>query len=176
MNEIIKKNAIKFGLISGIFAITATLLMYLIDYHLFTNMWIGFSMLFIYIGIGVFQLINLRKDLGGYMSFKDGFTGYFLGALIGILMSSLFTILLFNVIDTETRDLVTQALVEFQVENLQKYNVPTEKIKEVVTQMEETPQFSTMGVVKSFGGSLIGSIIFGLILAAIFKRKPQELI
>ena len=48
MNEIIKKNAIKFGLISGIFAITATVLMYLIDYHLFTNMWIGFSLLFIY--------------------------------------------------------------------------------------------------------------------------------
>lgn len=175
MNEIIKKNAIKFGLISGAFAILATLLMYLIDYHLFVNMWIGFGLLAVYLIIGIVQLTELRKDLGGFMSFKDGFTGYFVAALIGILLSTVFSILLFNIIDTETGDLINQALIEFQVENLQKYNVPTDKIKEVVEKLEETPQFSTMGLVKNLGGSLIGSIIFGLILAAIFKRKPKEI-
>ncbi len=174
MKEVIKKNAIKFGLISGIFSIFASLSMYLIDYHLFVNMWIGFGLLAVYLIIGIVQLIELKKELGGFMNFKEGFTSYFIGALIGISVSTVFSILLFNVIDKETGELANQALIEFQVENLQKFNVPTEEIKEAVKKMEETPQFSTMGMLKSFGGSLIGSIIFGLILAAIFKSKPKQ--
>jgi hypothetical protein len=39
--------------------------------------------------------------------------------------------------------------------------------------MKETPQFSTIGLLYGILKSLLGSIVFGLILAAIFKKnKP----
>ncbi|WP_438966945.1 DUF4199 domain-containing protein [Flavobacterium sp.] len=174
MNEIIKKNAIKYGIISGLIAILSTTIMYVIDYKHFVNIWIGLSLLLVYIIVGCYQLIELRKNLDGIMSFKDGFTGYFLGAMIGIAASTVFSIILFNFYDTETRDLITESLIKFQVDNLKSFNVPVEKIKEAVEQIKQTPQFSTIGLLKSFAGSLVGSIIFGLILAAIFKSKPQE--
>lgn len=175
MNENIKKNGIKYGIISGVVSILYTLSLYLIDYKLFINVWLGFALLFVFIIIGCVQLIELRKELGGLMTLKEGFTGYFVAGLIALCISTLFSLLLFNVIDTDVRDLANEELITFQVKNLENYNVPTSKIKETVINMKETPQFSTNGILKSSIGSLIGSIIFGLILAAIFKRKPKDI-
>jgi hypothetical protein len=107
------------------------------------------------------------------MTYKEGFTGYFISALIGILISTSFSIVLFNIIDTSTRDLIHEALITFQVENLQKWNVPAADIKKAVDDLKETPQFSTVGLLYGILKSLLGSIFFGLILAAIFKKnKP----
>lgn len=174
MNEIIKKNAIKYGIITGIIALLITLIVYVIDYKLFTNIWLGLAIILTYLVIGIVQLSELRKNLGGFMSFKEGFTGYFLGALLGILISTAFTFVLFVVIDTETAALINDSLIEYQVQNLKNFNVPTEQIKQTVEYMKETPAYSSMGILKGLLNPIIGSIFFGLILAAIFKRKPKE--
>lgn len=175
MNEIVKKNGIKFGIITAIISILHTLGIYLIDYRLFINVWLGFSLLFVFIIIGCLQLVELRKELGGYMTLKEGFTSYFINSLIALSLSTIFSLLLFNVIDTNVRDLANEELIVFQVKNLENYSVPTEKIKETVINMKETPQFSAVGILRSSIGSLLGSILFGLILAAIFKRKPKDI-
>jgi hypothetical protein len=171
MNEIIKKNGIKFGVISGLFSIFYFMAMYVVDYNLFINIWLGVAIMLVFLTISIFQLIELRKNLGGFMTFKEGFTGYFIAALIGILISTSFSIILFNFIDTTTRDLIHDALITFQVENLQNWNVPAAEIKKAVESMKETPQFSTLGLLYGILKSLLGSIVFGLILAAIFKKN-----
>ena len=173
MNEIIKKNGIKYGTISGLFSVFYMIALYVVDYKLFINIWLGVIVMLAFLAIGVFQLLELRKNLGGFMTFKEAFTGYFISALLGILISTSFSIVLFNFIDTATRDLIHEALITFQVENLQKWNVPAAEIKKAVDDMNETPQFSTTGLLYGILKSLMGSIVFGLILAAIFKKnKP----
>ena len=94
MNEIIKKNGIKFGVISGLFSVFYIISMYVVDYNLFINIWLGVTVMLVFLAIGVFQLIELRKSLGSFMTFKEGFTGYFIAALIGILISTSFSIVL----------------------------------------------------------------------------------
>ena len=175
MNEIIKNNGIKFGVISGLFSVFYIISMYVVDYNLFINIWLGVTVMLVFLAIGVFQLIELRKSLGSFMTFKEGFTGYFIAALIGILISTSFSIVLFNVIDTATRDLIHEALINFQVENLQKWNVPAAEIKKAIDDMKEMPQFSTLGLLYGILKSLLGSIVFGLILAAIFKKNKPVL-
>ncbi len=173
MNEIIKKNGIKYGTISGLFSVFYIISLYIVDYKLFINIWLGVIVMLAFLAIGIFQLLELRKNLGGFMSFKEAFTGYFIAALLGILISTSFSIVLFNFIDTATRDLIHEALITFQVENFQKWNVPAAEIKKAVDDMKETPQFSTVGLLYGILKSLLGSIVFGLILAAIFKKnKP----
>jgi hypothetical protein len=173
MNEIIKQNGIKYGVISGLLGVLFTLFIYVVDYKLFVNIWLGVGLLVAFLVIGIMQLLELRKNLGGFMTFKEGFTGYFVGALIGILSSTAFSVVLFNFIDIETRDLIHEELVNFQINNLKNWNVPAAQIKETIEEMKKTPQFSTMGLIYGILKSLIGTIIFGLILAAIFKKnKP----
>ena len=76
MNEIIKKNGINFGIITGVISVLITSSVYIIDLSLMTKWWLGLSILAIYIVVGCVLLSKTRKDLGGYMSFKEGFTTY----------------------------------------------------------------------------------------------------
>jgi len=70
MNEIIKKNGINFGIITGAISVLVTSSVYLIDLSLLTKWWLGLSLLLIYIAVGCVLLVSTKKDLGGYMSFK----------------------------------------------------------------------------------------------------------
>ena len=90
MNEIIKKNGINFGVITGVLSVLITTSIYIVDLALMTKWWLGISILVVYIIIGCVLLVKTKKDLGGYMSFKEGFTVYFISALIGIVISRLY--------------------------------------------------------------------------------------
>jgi hypothetical protein len=174
MNTILKKNALNFGLISGLVGIAVTTLMYAVDLKLFTNMWIGFSMLIVWITIGVLLLSKSKREKDGVLTFKEGFTTYFLSGLIGVLLSTAFNILLFNFIDTEARDKITEHFITFQVEMLEKFNAPSDQIAKTTADLKENSQFSIKGQIFGIFQSLIGVIIFGLILAAILKSKTRE--
>lgn len=174
MNEIIKKNGITYGVISGIIGVVVTAVMYAIDLNLFVNMWIGFGLLFVYIIIGCMLLSKTKQELNSVFSFKQAFTTYFISALVGISISTLFNLLLFNVIDTEARDTVSEIFIKSQVEMLEKFNAPAATINETVKKLQESAQFSVKGLFFGFLQSLVGSIIFGLILAAIFKTKSPS--
>lgn len=174
MNAIFKKNAINFGVISGIFGVLATTLMYLIDLKLFVNMWLGFGMIAIYITIGCVLLSRSKKENQGQMTFKEGFTTYFLSALIGILISTTFNILLFNFIDTGARETVTEYLLDMQVGMMQKFGATQQQVNEAIVKIKESSQFTIKGQLMGIGQALIGTIIIGLILAAIFKSKSPS--
>jgi hypothetical protein len=174
MNEIVKKNAVNFGLISAAIAIIVTSLMYAIDLKLFVNMWIGFGLLAVWIIIGVLLLNKCKREQNGQLTFKEGFTAYFLSALIGIAISTLFNIFLFNFFDTEAKDIITEHLVDFQVGMLEKFNTPKAQIAEAVKTIRENSQFSLKGQLFGFMQALVGAIIFGLILAAILKSKNKD--
>jgi hypothetical protein len=174
MNPIFKNNAINFGIISGLIAITTTTLMYLIDLKLFVNMSIGFGMIAVWIIIGVILLSKSKKENQGIISFKEAFTTYFLSAVIGILISTIFNIFLLNFFDTEARDTITEHVIDFQVELLEKFNTPSDKITEAVNELRENSQFSVKGQIFGIFQAIMGSVIFGLILAAFFKSKPKE--
>ena len=174
MDAIIKKNAINFGIISGLIGILSTTIMYITDLKLFVNMWVGFGMLAIWIIIGCVLLSKTKNEKQGILSFKEGFTAYFVSALVGILMSTVFNIFLFNFFDTAARDTVTEHLIEMQVEMLQKFNTPQEKFNEAIISIKESSQFSIKGQLFGIAQALVGAIIFGLILAAFFKSKPKE--
>lgn len=173
MNEIIKKNGINFGIITGVISVLITTSIYAIDLALMTKWWLGLSILALYIVIGCVLLVRTKKDLGGYMSFKEGFTTYFISALIGIAISVIFNILLFNVIDPDAAIHLKELTLESTVQMMEKFGTPTSAIKETVEKMKDYNQFSTIEQLKGSIWSIVGSAIFGLILAAIFKKdKP----
>ena len=173
MNEIIKKNGITFGIITGVLSILITTSIYIVDLSLMTKWWLGILILMVYIIIGCVLLVKTKKDLGSFMSFKEGFTTYFVSALIGIALSVLYNVLLFNVIDPESAIRLKELTLESTVQMLQKFGTPTSAIKETVEKMKDYNQFSPIEQAKGSIWSIVGAAIFGAILAAIFKKdKP----
>ena len=63
--------------------------------------------------------------------------------------------------------------LESTAEMMKNFGAPTSEIKKAVEKLEDYDQFSTLEQLKGSIWSIVGSAIFGLILAAIFKKdKP----
>ena len=173
MNEIIKKNGIAYGIFLGLFSIVVTASIYAIDLSLFTNMWLGIGTLIIYIVIGVLVVSKTRTQLKT-ITFKEAFTVFFITAVIGITMSTLFNMILFNLIDPAAKDTIQQLTIKYAAEMMQKFGAPAATINEAISKMEETDNFSIASLLKGMITSYLVNAVFGLLLALIFKSRPSE--
>lgn len=174
MNEIIKKNGISFGIILGLFSIVITTAIYVTDLSLFTKPWIGIISIVVSIAIGVILVSKTKKQLNGQISFKGAFSVYFLAAVIGGLISTIYNYLLFNVIDPEAKEKIKEIITKYTIELMEKIGTPQEQLNEIIQKMGETDNYSLGNLFFGYAISLIFSAIFGLILAAIFKSKSSQ--
>jgi Protein of unknown function (DUF4199) len=174
MNEIIKKNGISYGIITGVVSALITTAIYSIDLNLFVKWWLGIVIFLVYITIGIVLLSKTKKELKGIFSFKEAFTTYFISAVIGILISVGFNILLFNVIDPSAKDTINEIVINYTAETMQKFGAPSSAINEAVKKMQENNPYSTIELLKGSAFSIAGSALFGLLLALIFKSKPTQ--
>jgi hypothetical protein len=174
MNEIIKKNGIMFGAVIGLISVLTTALIYSIDLKLFTSWWIGVLNIIIYISISIYLLVKTKKELNGQFPFKSAFTTYFISVVIGILISTVFNIILFNYIDPAAKDTIKELTIKFAVEMMQKFNTPAEAVNQAIKDMQANDQFAVGQLLKGAVYSILFSSVFGLLLAAIFKSKTVE--
>jgi hypothetical protein len=174
MNEIIKKNGISYGIITGVVSALITTAIYSIDLNLFVKWWLGIVIFLVYITIGIVLLSKTKKELKGIFSFKEAFTTYFISAVIGILISVGFNILLFNFIDPSAKDTINEIVIKYTAETMQKFGAPSSAVNEAVKKMQENNPYSTIELIKGSAFSIAGSALFGLLLALIFKSKPTQ--
>ncbi|MES2239996.1 MAG: DUF4199 domain-containing protein [Bacteroidota bacterium] len=174
IQETIKKNGITFGIITGLTSVLITALIYSIDLNLFTSPWIGFSNLALYLIIAVVLLSKTKKEFNTIFTFKDAFTTYFISALIGIIISVTFNIILFNIVDPSAKDTVKELTIKYMISAMEKFNAPAATINKAVSDLKENDQFSIIGLLKGSLSNIVFCTIFGLILAAFFKSKPSS--
>lgn len=174
INEIIKRNGLTFGLLTGIISALITATIYAVDLNLFVSWWVGIVSIVTYLVIGIVLLSKTKKELNGLFTFKDAFTTYFICAVIAILIGTTFNILLFNVIDPSAQDTLKEITLKNTVAMMQKFNSPAAAINEVIEKMKDSNPFSTIELLKGSASSIVFSSIFGLIMAAFFKSKSQE--
>jgi len=174
MNEIIKKNGISYGIITGVVSALITTSIYSTDLKLFTAWWVTLLSISFYIIIAIVLLTKTKKELKGIFPFKDAFTTYFISAVVGILISVVFNIVLFNFIDPSAKESIKEISIKYAVEMMRKFNAPSSAINEAVKKMQENDQFSIIELLKGSAFSIVFSSLFGLLLALIFKSKPSQ--
>jgi hypothetical protein len=174
MNEIIKKNGVSFGVFSGITSVLITSIIYAIDINLFTSLLLGISLIIFYLVLGIYFVNKTKKDLKGIINFKEAFTVYFISAVIGILISTSFNIILFNYIDPSAKGTIQELTIKSTVNMMRKFDAPASEVNKAILRIKESDQFSIAGALKGSVFSILFSAFLGLILAAIFKSKPSE--
>jgi hypothetical protein len=174
INEIIKRNGITFGITTGVVSALITTSIYAIDLNLFISWWVGILSIATYLIIGIVLLSKTKKELNGIFPFKDAFTTYFISAVIGILISTVFNIILFNFIDPAAKDTLRELTVKYTVDMMQKFGTPASAINEAITKLKENDPYSIVELLKGSIFSIVFSSIFGLIMAAFFKSKPSS--
>jgi hypothetical protein len=174
INEIIKRNGITFGVLTGIISALITATIYAVDLNLFVSWWVGILSIIIYLVLGIVLLSKTKKEMNGLFVFKDAFTTYFICAVIGIAIGTAFNILLFNVIDPSAQDTLKEITIKNAVAMMQKFNSPAAAINEMIAKMKENNPYSVVELLKGSVFSMVFSAIIGLIMAAFFKSKSQE--
>ena len=138
---------------------------------MFVSPWIGLISILIYVTLGIVLLSKTKKDLKGQFVFKEAFTTYFIFAVVGIVISVLFNIILFNYVDPSAKETIKELSMKMMITMMQKFDAPASAVNEALKGLKENDQFSMGNLFKGGLTSILVSSIFGLILAAIFKTK-----
>ena len=174
MNEIVKKNGITYGIISGVLAVIITALVYSFNIDLFVSWWLMFIKVAAFTTVAILLLLKTKKEINFNFNFKQSFKTYFIFAVISLLIATSFEIILFNFIDPKLKDTLKEMSIKLVVQLLEKYDTPSATIKEAVAKIQDNDQFSVIELVKGYFTYLVLSCILGLILAALFKTKTKE--
>ncbi|TNJ45230.1 DUF4199 domain-containing protein [Tamlana fucoidanivorans] len=174
MEKSLKSIATNYGLYLGILLALITVLSYAINIELLTNMWIGIFILIAIIVLGIVSVAKVKQAQNGFASFKKAFTAYFITVLIGLLISTFVSYLLFNIIDTEAAEILKEKTIETTVEMMEGFNSPSDKIDEAVKQIESQNQYALGNIAKGLAGYLVFFSIIGLIVAAAMKKSNPD--
>jgi len=174
MNEAVKKNGLTFGVIIGVIAILIMTTIYSIDLHLLVNMWVGISIFFINIILGIVAVAKAKQGLGGLINFKQAFTTFFIAMAVGAAINAVFMIILFNVIDPGAKATVTDYAIEATVKMMKGFGTPTAGIKDTITKMREMDNFSIVNQLKSYVWGLLMYIVIGLIVAVALRNTTND--
>jgi c-di-AMP phosphodiesterase-like protein len=174
MEKSLKSISINYGIYLGLALTLITVLVYAIAIDLFTQWWLGILLILLIIGFGVASALKSRKMLGGFMSFKEAFTSYFITVAIGTLISTIVGIVIFNFVDPESAEYINEKIITMTAETMENWGAPQSNIDETIAKMEGQNNFSTAAQTQSYFIRLVIMSILGLIVAVAVKRKDPN--
>jgi len=174
MNPAIKNYGVKMGVYYAIVGILWTLYAYLFDSTVFTQTWTSIIFLFISLGFYIYGVAQVKKEGSGYITFKEAFSTFMVAAITASAITTVFSILLMNVIDTEFAEAVYDNVKTFTLERLEDRNTPEDVIATVMERLEANNPFAPWSQVKNFFFGTAFSAIIGLIVAAAMKKNNPE--
>lgn len=174
MEKSIKATATNYGLVLGLILALITVIAYAFMLELFTKWWLSILLFLIIVAMGTISSLKSKKLLGGYINFKTAFTSYFITILIGVLISTIVTIVIFNFIDTDAAAAYKELTLESQREMMENFGAPESQIEEAIAEAEKTNYFSLGNQAKSFAYTLVFFSVIGLIVALAVKKKDPN--
>lgn len=170
------RHFIRYGLILALIEIVITVLMYVAGIEFYSsNMFLfGIFMLLLTIGYTIFSILQFRKSREGFMTLKEGFTATFFTLAIAGLLTTTFTIILYDFIDKEYTRALAEKITEKTADLMERFGASQADIDKKIEEMGDPGErFTVMGQIKGYLVGLIFYAVYSVILGAIFKRnKP----
>jgi len=175
MEKTIKSIALNYGLYLGLGLSLFTILAYAIDLSILVNYWVMLLGLPLTVIIyGIFATAKIKSAFDGYLSFKGAFSAYFITVAIGVIISTFFSVILFNFIDPNAALEIKNILISNTETFMKNMSAPVDAIAKAIDDIEQQDTFSVGTQVKSLAQSLIFFAIIGLIVAAALKKNAPN--
>jgi len=176
MNQNNNTLAIRFGIIAGLLFSALYFGCWAAGIKTFSSFLIWYTWLpviFVLVLVGAFQR---RKQLGGYMTFKEGLMFAFLAYVIYELFYALTTIILFKWIDPEAQQKVLIEIMDTTRSMMEKFGASDSQIDDALKRAQDDSEktYSYGQIALGFGLALIYDFIKSLIIALISQRKKPE--
>ena len=169
-----ENHALRTGLILGIISILLSVTVYVIDTLLVIKWWFGLVALLLSLGFVIYYGLQFRNESGGFVSFKISYGYSMLTFVVSGLIGTVFNILLYNFIDPDLPEIISEAIIEQTAQMMEGFGASQEMIDKAIEEADTTSNFTTFGQIKSFGFALIVYAVMSLITGAIIKRKKPE--
>ena len=175
MEPTTKSSSVNYGLYLGAILSIWTVLIYGTgNLELLVNFWVIFLITpVLIISFGIISTSKAKAIQEGYINFKEAFTSYFITIVIGIVVSSLVSYLIFNVIDTAAGLELIDIAIEKSVKLMKRFGAPADQIALQVEAIENQDKGLQSQLLQVLQGIVIFSVI-GLIVAAIMKKNKEE--
>tara|TARA_B110000971_G_C19705394_1_gene361779 strand:+ start:109 stop:639 length:531 start_codon:yes stop_codon:yes gene_type:complete len=174
MEQTTKSAAINYGVYLGAITSLITIIIYGVDIDLFTAPWLGIVLFIIVVAFGAVSALNSRKLLGGFISFKQAFSSYFITIAVGTLMSSIVGIVIFTYIDPEAAIYLNEQVLILTKETMERIGLPQEAIIAAIEEASEKDNFSLGAQTQAFVFRLVFYAVIGLIVGLIVKKTDSK--
>lgn len=155
-----KKHIINYGIVLGILSVLMGVVMYVTNSYTEQN-WvhslIGFVIL---IGVIIYGIQAYKKANGGFLNLGEALKIGIGIALIGAIISVIWTILLMTVIEPDMINQINEAQREQMIERF-----PDMSQEQMDQSMEMAAKFTSPYIISAF--ALIGNLFFGFIISLI---------
>jgi hypothetical protein len=164
-NPSILVNALTWGVIIGLVMIVYSVILYMLNQTF--NQALGYAgVILIIAGLAV-AMINYRdKVLDGILPFGKAFGFGVLIIIVAALLVSIYTYLLYTVIDTG----LNEKLLEFTTERMLKRGIPEAQLDLALERAEKFQKPVPMAI-SGLITYILGGVVLSLIVAAIFKKE-----
>jgi len=169
-----KKSASNYGLILGAVLAVTVALLYSMSLESLTKWWLGIILFLVSLVFGIVSVAKSKAILGGFISFKEAFTSYFITIVIGLGISVLTSILIFNVVDPGAAEYLNEQIVEITRGMMERFGAPESEIDKAIAELEGKNNYAIGNQLQSFVFQIIFYSIFGLLIALIMKRKDPN--
>jgi hypothetical protein len=170
-------HAAKWGAILSAISILVVMLLYVVDYTLMAGFTFIIIIMVVGLGFVIYAGINYRNEIGGYIPFGKAFLHGLIVFAVSGAISTIFNLLLYNVIDPDLPANLTEAIIENTRSTMERFGAPSDSIDEALDKMrEDMPKnFSTFGVIKNFFTGMIWYAILSLITGLIVRKNQPEM-
>ncbi|MDC1539553.1 DUF4199 domain-containing protein [Flavobacteriaceae bacterium] len=169
-----KSIAINNGLYLGGILALISVLIYAVNLDLFTEWWLGIILFIVVVVYGVFSSIKSRTSLGGFISFKQAFTSYFITIAIGTLIATIVGIAIFTFIDPEAATYLNEQILLLTKQTMERFGMPQEAMQAALDEAAKKDNFSLGMQSQAFVFRLAFYAVIGLIVALIVKKTNNK--
>ena len=169
--------AAKHGLVIGLVQILITLLLYLLGTEVMAKFWVSILVFIVTLVLLIISTLRWRRERGGIAIFKDAFVFIFFNFLTLTLISTVFNILLYNLIDPGLPLELKESVIDSTMGVMESFGAPEDAVDQAIADLDK--EFAGKFSVSSLSLQYLYSLIFGafisLILGAILKKKPDSI-
>ncbi|GGG88823.1 hypothetical protein GCM10007415_23630 [Parapedobacter pyrenivorans] len=171
----VKRIAITNAFLWAVINIIIFLLVYYAAPTLMANPTFGFITIAIGIGLAIYFILDLRKKVGGYWSFREALGNIFLMFFVQVVVYTIFTTAFAKWIEPEYANMMRDATLNATTKMAETFSSDQEVIDKMIEEAEKSiekqvnPGF--MDFVQGLAIAAIFYFIGALIFAAIFKRE-----
>jgi len=170
-----KKAAFKVGLILGLIIILISLFIHLTNLNLITNTWLGVVIIVLNILFGIISVVSAKKILNGFITFKEGFTSYFVTIFTSFILSTIFIIIYYNFfISPQDIEYIKEIMINFNLDIMKNNNSTLAEIENAKILSKDYDPSNAGYIIKSSLFYLLRDCLIGLLVALVFRNKSSN--